>query len=314
MEISCSMANCRIPGPQGHHLTLADTATSSSGDDIGCQGGHLPGPAGSSYHRPIVVADAGKDKSKKPPAKTPDKPTPADTIKINSIIFHLYLPITVKGDKPGSKNFSATDFFNWIRGKQDDAPDDGKVHEWQPDHWENLGISLELNTKVATGVDDFKKSLQRKGAIVVYLGHSTLDQYHGNRSMGLTPQGHAKPEIPSDDLRALLKKSAASMVIIASCDSMTSVGPMTSGPATIVTDSGSDRMTNTIEWANALGAFFFLLIGLELDGGRQPSIARKAGHATIGEALDASATAFDKAGTKDRFKLVHGDSSIKLIP
>jgi D-alanine-D-alanine ligase-like ATP-grasp enzyme len=62
------------------------------------------------------------------------------------------------------------------------------------------------------------------------------------------------------------------------------------------------------------GRFFFLLIGLELDSGRQPNILRKAGHATIGEALDASAVAFDKAGTKDRFKLVQGDSSLKLIP
>lgn len=309
------MANCRIPGPQGRHINAADTTASSSGDDIGCQGGHLPGPAGSHYHRPIVVADAGTDKSKKAPAKTPDKPKAADQVKIDTIIFHLYLPITVKGDKPGSKSFQAQDFFDWIKGTKDDAvPDDGKIHEWQQDHWDSMGISLELNTAIATGVDDFKKSLQRKGAIVVYLGHSTLDQYHGNRSMGLTPHGHAKPEIPNDDLRALLKKSAAPLVIIASCDSMTSVGKPGGSSAVIVTDSGSDRMTNTIEWANALGAFFFLLIGLELDSGRQPNVLRKGGHATIGEALDASATAFDKAGTKDRFKLVQGDRSLKLIP
>jgi hypothetical protein len=250
------MANCRIPVPQGPHLNAADATASSSGDDIGCQGGHLPGPAGSHYHRPIVVADAEKDKSKNTPDKTPDKPKSADQVKIDTIIFHLYLPITVKGDKPGSKSFLAQDFFDWIKGTKDDAvPDDGKIHEWQQDHWETEGISLELNTALATGVDDFKKSLQRKGAIVVYLGHSSLDEYHGNRSMGLTPQGRSKPEIPSDDLRALLKKSTACLVIVASCDSLTSVGTPGDSAAIISTDSGPDKMTNTIQWANALGAF-----------------------------------------------------------
>lgn len=307
------MANCRIPGPHGAHDYLADAHNSSSGDDIGCQGGHLPGPAGVHYRRPITVADADKDKSKK--TKTPDPPKTPAPEKVTQIIFHLYLPVTVKGDKPGDKGFSAQDFFNWIKGTTDDpTPDDGKVHEWQQDHWEQQGVSLELKTAYASGVADFKKSLQAKNTIVIYLGHSTLDQYHGNQSMGLTPQGHAKPEIPNDELRTLLKKSTASLVIIASCDSITAVGKLGDGPAVMVTDSGSDRMTNTIPWSNAIGAFLFPLIGLSLDSGRQPTIQRKGGHATIGEALDASSEAFDKAGTKDRFKLIHGDPAVKLIP
>jgi hypothetical protein len=73
-------------------------------------------------------------------------------------------------------------------------------------------------------------------------------------------------------------------------------------------------MTNTLPWSHAIGAFLLLLVGLDLDSGRQPSIQRKGGHATINEALDASSQAFDKAGTKDRFKLIHGVGTVKLIP
>jgi hypothetical protein len=299
------MANSRMPGPLGGQ----DYATGPGGawwcDDSGCRRGRTPGPTGVRYRRPVRVADARAGKSKTPPPLA----------KVDTIVFHLYLPITVQGDKAGDKGFSAQDFFDWIKGTRDDAvPDDGRIHEWQPDRWANLGINLELKTTTKSGAADFKKSLQRKGAVVVYLGHSVLDQYHDNRSLGLTPQGHSKPEIPSEELRTLLKKSTASLVIIASCDSMTSVGKVTSGPPVIVTDSGDDRMTNTTHWAHALGAFFFLLIGLELDSGGQPAIQRKAGHATIKEALDVSADAFAKAGTNDRFKLLNSDGSLKIFP
>jgi hypothetical protein len=54
----------------------------------------------------------------------------------------------------------------------------------------------------------------------------------------------------------------------------------------------------TIEWAHALGAFFFLLLGFELDSSEQPKIARKSGRATINEALAASTEAFKKGGNK----------------
>ena len=78
--------------------------------------------------------------------------------------------------------------------------------------------------------------------------------------------------------------------------------------------SGADKMTNTTHWAQALGAFFFLLIGLEIDSNGQPSIKRKAGHATINDALAASADAFKAAGTGDRFELANGDGTIVLFP
>jgi hypothetical protein len=64
--------------------------------------------------------------------------------------------------------------------------------------------------------------------------------------------------------------------------------------------------------ANAVATFLFLLIGWERDGREQPDDRRKAGHATIKEALDASAAEFK--GMEDRFELVHEDGSIKLFP
>jgi hypothetical protein len=109
-----------------------------------------------------------------------------------------------------------------------------------------------------------------------------------------------------------LSKSVASLVIIGSCDSKTAVGRISDGPPIIATNSGADRLTDISRMARAAGTFLFLLIGLELDGGGQPNNPHKSGHGTIDEALAASAEAF--TGIADRFELVHGDGSIKLIP
>ena len=128
--------------------------------------------------------------------------------------------------------------------------------------------------------------------MVVYLGHSTLDEHYGNNSLGLTPQAKSVPEIPNDELRTLLAQSTASTVIVASCDSMTAVGKPTAGPVIISTDSGPDKKTWSPRWARALGAFFFALIGLQIDAGEQPGIQRKGGHATINESLEASDAEF----------------------
>jgi hypothetical protein len=253
------------------------------------------GPIGVHPHIPRRVADAGT------PKKTPLPVT------VNAIVLHVYMDIN------SDKGYPPQSLFEWIRGKRDD-PDEGLTREWVPDHWSNYNVQVELLTNTKTGVKDFKGSLQRKGAIVVYLGHSLLDQYHGHQSLGLVPNlKDPKDLISSKDLRTLLKKSQASMVIIASCDSITSVGTLGAGPIVIATDSGPDKTTWSPDWAIALGAFLFLLIGLKLDEKNQPT-PRKGGPGTINEALDASAAAFDGNGTKDRFKLMHGDGSTKVFP
>ena len=291
----CSMAGARIPGSLGKNSYLADALVPLCDSD-GCRHANLPGPIGARYHRPVRVADAEKDKTKKH----------STSAKIDTIIFHMYIDIT--------DNFSSQDFIDWLQGTGGKLRDDNQVYDWQEDRWTAEGIKLETYTSTKSGVADFKKSLQRESAVVVYLGHSTLDEHHGNNSLGLTPQLKSVPEIPNDQLRTLLAQSTASMVIIASCDSMTAVGKPTAGPVIIATDSGPDKMTFSTHWARALGALFFLLIGLQLDSAEQPSIQRKAGHATINEALEASDAEFAKLKDGDRFKLVHGDGSKKLFP
>jgi hypothetical protein len=153
---------------------------------------------------------------------------------------------------------------------------------------------------------------------VVYIGHSTLAPPKSKTdregpSLGLSPDNPRKgPEIPNATLRASLGKSKASLVIIASCDSKTAVGNQRGGPSVIVTNSGTDRVTLIPRMANAVATFLFLLIGWERDGDEQPNNPRKGGHATIAEALAASAVEFKDMD--DRFELANGDGSIKLFP
>lgn len=290
------MASSSIPGPLGHDVQLAD-AHASLRCDVGCQRGHTPGP--------IRVADAPTDKSKKT-TKAPPAPT-----KVDTIILHIYAPIIPVGDTPGNRGFSQQDYIDWFK-----APDDPRI----PDvgKWFNEGINLEFFTDTKSGVKDFEKSLQRQGAIVAYIGHSTLTPAKSPKdpegpSRGLSPDNPKKgPEIPNATLRSILSKSAASLVIIASCDSKTAVGNISAGPPIIVTNSGTDRVTLIPRMANAVATFLFLLIGWERDGQGQPNNAHKGGHATINEALAASAGEFK--GMDDRFELAHGDGSIKLFP
>lgn len=304
------MAGGRVPGPSGISDEIAQIAGAvfwSLCNEGSCRNGSLPGPAGAHAHRPITVADAGKGKSKTT-AKAADKP------KINTIYLHFYLPVTVKGDKPGKKAFSKEDFYAWLNGKTEDFADVNGTPQYQQGHWEDLGIKLELKKDYANGVAEFKNSLQQPNSIVVYLGHSTLDKNNSYHSMGLTPKGNSVPEIPSKELRTLLTQSKASLVVLCSCDSLTAAGTLSGGPIVIATDSGPDRETNTVDWANALGAFLFALIGLDLDRSRQPNNLRKGGHATVTDALETANKEFADSKTGDSFKRVYGDASVVLIP
>lgn len=292
------MANSSIPGPLEHNVQLAG-AHGSLGCDVGCRRGHTPGPI------QVADADAPTDKSRKPA-----KASPAPT-KVDTIILHIYSPITQPDAKSRAKPFSQQDFIDWFK-----APDDPRT----PDtggKWFDEGIDLEFFTDTKTGVEDIKKSLQRKGAIVVYIGHSALTPPKVKNgplgpSLGLTPQAKEQPEIPNATLRTLLNKSTASLVIIASCDSKTAVGNLNAGPPIIVTNSGNDRKSWIFQMADAVATFLFLLIGWELGTQRQPNQPHKGGNATIAEALKASAGDF--VGLEDRFELVNGDGSIKLFP
>jgi hypothetical protein len=126
------------------------------------------------------------------------------------------------------QGFTKQDFFSWFNASYDTRIPDG------PGKWDTEGTKLEFNIDPKTGVKDFEKSLQRKGAILVYIGHSTLTRAKSPKdplgpSLGLSPKNPEKgPEIPNTTLRTLLSKSAASLVIIGSCDSqlMVHFGPI----------------------------------------------------------------------------------------
>jgi hypothetical protein len=295
------MANSTTPGPLGHDLKLADSRA-SLWCDVGCRRGHTPGP--------IRVAEEPPEKSKKP-AKSSKTAKAAPAPPKKTIIFHLYTPIIPVGDTPGNKGYSVQDFIIWFK-----APDDARIPE--VGKWSSEGIDLEFFVDTKKGVTDFKKSLETEGAIVVYIGHSTLTPPKSKKdpegpSLGLSPDNPRKgPEIPNATLRGLLGKSKASLVIIASCDSKTAVGRMSGGPPVVVTNSGKDRVTLIPRMANAVATFLFLLIGWERDGENQPNDPHKGGHATIDEALAASAVEFKDM--EDRFELVNGDGSTKLFP
>ena len=285
------MAPSRIPGPLGHDVQLATHGKPWC--DVGCHRGHTPGP--------VRVAEKPKDKPKTPP------PT---LTKVDTIIWHIYETL-IPPQSGYPQGFTKQDFLAWFNASYDTRIPDG------PGKWDTEGIHIEFNTDPKTGVKDFEKSLQRKGAIVVYIGHSTLTATPKGQpegpSLGLIPDTSKKgPGIPNATLRTLLSKSAASLVIIGSCDSKTAVGKISAGPPIIATNSGADRMTDISRMARAAGTFLFLLIGWELDGRGQPDDTHKSGHSTINEALAASAEAF--TDLTDRFELVHGDGSIKLIP
>jgi hypothetical protein len=282
------MATSHIPGPLGHDLKLAG-AKGSLWCDVGCHRGHTPGP--------IRVADATQDK--------PKNPAPAPV----TIIFHVYVSTFAPPQKGDPQGFNIDNYKDWFNAAYDtrDLRSRGK--------WDTENVYVEWNTIGKTGVADFEKSLKRDGAIVVYIGHSSLTppKEHPGPSLGLTPQGKDQPEIPNATLRNWLSKSTASLVIIGSCDSKTAVGKINAGPDIIVTNSKKNRVTDISRMARGAGTFLFLLIGWELTKAGQPDNSHKSGHGTINEALAASAEAFG-TDTPDRFELVHGDGSIKLIP
>jgi hypothetical protein len=217
--------------------------------------------------------------------------------KTQTVHLHVYFPI-----EEGPRGYDEAKFFDFLHGKE--------TSPYGINPWDLAGVNLVLHTKRETGVEDFKKSLSDPGAIVVYLGHSVLSK---GQAIGLSPSGRSPPGLPTKTIMELLTKSTAALVILASCDSQSCVGKLKNGPVAIVTDSGPDKKTNSIPWSHAIASFLYRLIGYKFSEGSPPDQSN-ADNGTIQDALDVSAEAFDKAGTKDRFKLVNGDPSKKIFP
>jgi hypothetical protein len=220
---------------------------------------------------------------------------------VATLHLHFYLPIAA--------NYSVGNFVNYLRGSVVDptSPDPPP-----PDRFETAGVVLDLQTKAVSGAADFKTSLKDPDSVVVYLGHSVLD-FENKRSLGLSPLAHHTAEIAPNDLMDLLKASKAKLVILATCASSTlGLKNLKTGPAVVVTNSGSNLTTWSFHWVQALQPFLLLLIGYEVGTDDQP-VARKS-RGTIKEALDASNAAFKKNRSNDRFELAHGDPSTVVFP
>jgi hypothetical protein len=96
------------------------------------------------------------------------------------------------------------------------------------------------------------------------LGHSVLD-FKSGRSLGLEPLGHKKIEIYPDELMDLLKRSPAKLVILATYASSTlGLKKLKAGPAVVVTNSGYNLLTISMDWGQALEHFLLLLIGYRI--------------------------------------------------
>jgi hypothetical protein len=289
------MATSKTPGPLQHDAHSVNTR-GTPGCDAGCLRGHTPGP--------IRVAEAPAGPKK--PAK-PDPPAPA---KVDKIIWHVYADLIHA--TPGNKEFSQQDLAAWFIVSDDTRDPEG------PGRWDAAGIKVEFKTHSKTGVKDFEGSLQTQGAIVVYIGHSTMTPPRRPKdpdgpSLGLSPWNPSKgPEIPNSKLRTLLSKSSASLVIIGACDAITAVGKINAGPPVVAINSGPDRVTDVSRLARGAGILLFVLFGWDFDAHGTPNTKRKGGYGTINEGVEASAEAFDTL--PDRYELVHGDGTISLFP
>ena len=220
--------------------------------------------------------------------------------------LHFYFPNV-------NPQYSAQALVDYLRGGSVDPQTAEQASVPPSDRFDDAGVSLVFQTKALTGAAEFKKSLDDPGSVVVYLGHSTLD-FKKKVSLGLSPLGHSTAEIPRDKLMDLLKASKAKLVILATCASSTlGLEKLKAGPAVVVTNSQSDITTWSLNWGQALTPFLLLLIGYEVGKDGQP-VARKAGRATIKDALDAGNASFKENKTDDRFELAFGEGSKVVFP
>jgi hypothetical protein len=266
-----------------------------------------------------------------------------------TVHLHCYFEGQIAG------SLTAKDYFAYLRGSVDPTtPEQASLPP--TDRFADAGVNLDFRTTQVGGVIAFQHSLRDSGSVVIYLGHSALD-FDRHYSLGLTPRGlwyaemtdmdrwnnfdsrrrekhTGEKPLPPEDLMSALKKSAAKLVILASCGSATIPnglslanfnaqgaaawkGKVAGGPAVVVTHS-TLLTTWSNNWAWALAHFLFDLIDYEVDlthdkTGR--TLRRKAEHdGSIQTALDAANAAFKNYKAPDSFVLVNGTGSTVVFP
>ena len=187
-----------------------------------------------------------------------------------------------------SAGYTGQQFFDWIVNQN--------PGEMGPNRFQVAGVEINLVSNSRTAVADFKGSLKGPGSVVVYFGHTVLGQ---KTTLGLTVNDPPakKPSITCGELTNLLNVGKAKIVVLAGCATSECVTKIKGDTAVIVTQSGKDRLTNTLQWAPAIKA----LLDELLAGG------------TVGDALAAANKSFAKVSSTDSFKMINGDPTLKMI-
>ncbi len=173
----------------------------------------------------------------KPVADGPQKAT-------LNIYFLFYFPYI-------SRSFSFDDYLARLHGSSDPS-------KW-PETSQFLMNSIDILKKSDSDTvwTDLGSALHESGSVVIYMGHS-------ERAAGAKKARKLRPRPDPDDgssditmsqLNKLLATVNAKCFIIAACATDGCIGKIKRDTAVIVTNSGKDLVTNSINWANALEKF-----------------------------------------------------------
>lgn len=169
-----------------------------------------------------------------------------------------------------------------------------------------LRFQISMRTQPSKAISDLKEALNTRGALVVYMGHTALDK---KGAIGLQPQLKKKTILKNQELVKLLEKASANVVVLAGCSTKASVPKQLKNDiVTITTDSGSNLVTHSLDFARAIAAFLFALIGYTFDPNTS-AVTQRNTIAKINEAI-ADANAFLRNG--DQFVLASGNGNMTL--
>jgi len=213
-----------------------------------------------------------------PRAKKRIKKPTLHQIPTTAVYLHVYF-------KKLAANYTDKQFFDYILGTSNSTV---------LNRYEQRGVQIQLIKDPDSFIPDFERSLNTPGAVVVYFGHTVLGR--NNRTLGLTPVISKKPKITSRKLVKLLNKSKAKVVLLAGCATDGCVRKVNGDTVVIVTRSGKDRLTNTLQWAPSIKEFLENFI-IELK--------------TVGASFIAANTVFKNNSSTDSFELINGDRTLK---
>jgi hypothetical protein len=239
-----------------------------------------PGAGYAGAQQPGTYANNAK------PAATP----PAPRAIVNEVRLHFYLPIP-----RGHQAF--IDYVDFPWDKTDKGP------------YKSIGVALSLFDKEKKGIEDFKRSINVSGTIVVYMGHTSLVEKSKKVfvAQGLAPEGAKKPILKNAELVSLLERAKSNIVILAGCATDACIPKkLKNGVIVITTASGRDGVTNSAFWARALTGFLLALVGWKFDGKTVTQLP--SGTATVQEAIDIGNKFFPPG---DSFVLASGNGTVR---